>query len=531
VSADGYAAYGGAPTPEELARFDLNDYGNALRLIRLAGGAIGDDGEVDAADSRLLYLLGAGWIAFNGRFWDRKNGEDLARRAAHLVAQKIRSVVAVIVAERSLSMKEVMKFADQAGSNGSTSAMLRQAQSYLTVEIDAFDRDPLALNCLNGVVRFARGDDGPTVKFRKGHHASDRMTRMVNASYDPKAPAARFREVVEFAHPAEEMRGYLQRVLGYMATGLTEEQKFFVFQGKGGDGKSTIVNAVRDTLGTYATTAAVETFLDMGPRRGSEASPDIAALAGDTRMISAGEPPSGYKLATGAIKLFTGGGKVKARELHRDLIEFEPIGKPVIECNRRPPINDTDDGVWRRIKIVMFKRQVPPDQVDGTLPAKLKQERDGILNWIVDGVLAWMAEGLRQDPAEVREAVEDYRRGSNPFAQWIRDRLVFDAAARVRASDLYNDYKTWMEENGHDKPMSQKAFGGALGDLQIILAGKDGLGKQTRRGARLRGLYEPDPGDVGTAAPQGPTGAGGGLGGGGLGEPGAFDADDEWPVG
>jgi putative DNA primase/helicase len=292
--------------------------------------------------------------------------------------------------------------------------------------------------------------------------------------------------VVREAQPIEPERDYLHRVLGYASTGSVEEQKFFIFQGKGGDGKSTIVNAVRHTLGTYATTVAVETFLDTGLRRGSEASPDIAALAGDTRLLSSGEPPSGSKLATGAIKTFTGGGAMKARELREGLFEFEPVGKPIIECNRRPAINDTDDGIWRRLKTLPFRHQMPEDRIDPTLPRKLKAEAAGILAWLVEGVLAWMERPLRIEPAGVREAIEDYRKGSNPFAQWFDARVIRDETARVRASLFYTDYKTWCEDNGHEKPMSQRAFGAALGDLQIMFAGKDGDGKVTRRGARLR---------------------------------------------
>jgi phage/plasmid-associated DNA primase len=95
------------------------------------------------------------------------------------------------------------------------------------------------------------------------------MTRMVAAPTTRRRPAPLFEMVVREAQPDAADRGYLQRVLGYMSTGSVEEQKFFVFQGKGGDGKSTIVNAVRHTLGTYATTVAVETFLDTGVKRGS----------------------------------------------------------------------------------------------------------------------------------------------------------------------------------------------------------------------------------------------------------------------
>jgi putative DNA primase/helicase len=78
----------GAPSPEILAGFDLNDYGNGQRLITLVGGLIEADGSVDVSRATLLYQLGLGWVGFNGRFWDRKLGEQLAKRAGHRVARR-----------------------------------------------------------------------------------------------------------------------------------------------------------------------------------------------------------------------------------------------------------------------------------------------------------------------------------------------------------------------------------------------------------------------------------------------------------
>jgi putative DNA primase/helicase len=489
----GRASFGsGAPTPEELAGFELNDYGNAMRFIRRTGGAIDEDGAIDTRSCRVLYLRRRGWIAFNGRFWDLEHGEGLARREAAKVALTLHPQLAIRV-ERAKeanatakAIQAIWDFAVQSGNNGRVSALLTMAQSYLEAELGEFDTDPLAINCENGVVRLRRAPGGAVAQFRPGHEPGDRMTRMVGAPYDPAAAAPLFEQVVRDAQPRPEDQHYLQKVLGYAATGSVEEQKFWIFQGRGGDGKSTIVNAVRDTLGSYATVVGVETFLDTGVKKGSEASPDIAALAGDSRLLASGEPPSGSKLATGQIKAFTGDGKLKARELREGLFEFKPVGKVVIECNRRPAINDTDDGIWRRLKTLPFSHQVPDDKIDMTLPRRLAEERAGILAWIVAGAMAWLDESLRQDPPSVREAVEDYRKGSNPFAQWMDARLVRDPEARVRASDLYADYKRFCEDNGHEKPMSQRAFGGALGELHIVFAGKDGDGKVTRRGGRLR---------------------------------------------
>lgn len=492
-----------APSDEELSKFALNDDGNAMRFIRMAGGGIGEDGDPDLTHAKALYLRHRGWIVFNGRYWDLETGEALARRLAIKVGRGLTAQMELklaALAEKGITLsakgeQAIRDFATQAGNNGRINSMLAVAASYMDVPIEAFDRDPMALNCLNGVVRFRREADGPAAVFTQGHVAADRFTRITAAAYDPAAAAPVYDRVVRDALPKPDVRAYVHKVGGYCSTGSTAEQKFFVFQGKGGDSKSTVVNAWRFALGSYATTAAIETFLDTGMKRGSEASPDIAALAGDSRMICAGEPPSGSKLATGQIKAFTGGGKIKARELREGLFEFTPIGKPIIECNRRPAINDTDNGIWRRLKIVPWEVQVAPDKIDGDLPRKLEAEAPGILAWLVQGTLSWMREGMK-DPEAVMGALEDYRKGSNPFVQWFEDKVIREEGARTRASDFYASYKGWMEDNGHDKPMSQKAFGATLGDLQIVLGSKDGEGKVTRTGARLRTLDDPPPGSA-----------------------------------
>lgn len=484
-----------APSPEELSRFALNDDGNAMRFIRMAGGLITDEGDVDLTHARVLFLRHRGWIVFNGTHWDLEVGESLARRHAIKVARAMHEQIPIKLEALAEARKDPLSgkavqgmwdFATGAGNNGRISSMMAVAASYMDVPIEAFDRDPMALNCRNGVVRFERKPEGPVATFTPGHNPADRFTRITNADYHPEAPAALFASVLKTSLPRVEDRSYVHRMFGYSATGATSEQKFFVLQGKGGDGKSTIVNAVRHALGTYATTAAIETFLDTGVKRGSEASPDIAALAGDSRMICAGEPPSGSKLATGQIKQFTGGGKIKARELREGLFEFTPIGKPIIECNRRPAVNDSDNGIWRRLKIIPFGITVPADKVDGTLPAKLEAEAAGILAWVVAGTLAWMTDGLK-DTASVAAALEDYRKGSNTFVQWFDDRMIREPDAREEAGLWYKDYKAWMEDQGGgDKAMSQKAFGQLLGEMQLFLGSKNAEGRVTRVGARLR---------------------------------------------
>jgi putative DNA primase/helicase len=258
----------------ELARFDLNDYGNAMRFIRQTGGWIDEDGGLDLTASRVLYLRNRGWIAFNGRHWDLDHGGGLARREAAKVALQLHAQLAIRVEAAEggkASAKTIQAIWDFACSRQQRPGL---GPAEHGAELPRGGDRGLRHRAAGDQLPQRGGAAGPR-RHRQGrgavppgHEPGDRMTRMVDADYDPDAAAPKFRQLAIDAQPKPDDRHYLQKVLGYCSTGSVQEQKFWIFQGRGGDGKSTVVNAVRDTLGGYATVVAVETFLDTGPRRG-----------------------------------------------------------------------------------------------------------------------------------------------------------------------------------------------------------------------------------------------------------------------
>lgn len=494
-----------APAPEELAQFDLTALGHAQRLIRLSGGRFDPNGDVDLRDATLLYVPERGWVAFNGRFWDAERGELLARRLAHRIVEGLKSDGQRQVLMERVTPKVYFAAIEAASSPGGTAGMIKQAEIYLAVHAEDFDKDPLALNCRNGTLKFRKAKTGKLVVAFARHDPADRITRMAEVDYDPAAPADLWARSMAEWLPDAAVRRFMQALMAYCCTGLTHEQVFVLFQGLGRDGKSTLVYVIRQLLGTYAATSDVKTFLDAGMKSGGDANADIARLAGDTRLVSTAEPPRSAKLAEAMIKSFTGGAPILARRLHKEFFEFEPAGKVIMECNNRPTIKGDDEGIWRRLILILFENQVPKDKVDKTLKTQLVKEAAGVLNWIIEGLGLYMAEGLVQ-PERVLAAIEDYRKGSSPFGEWLMVRVEIDRDAKIEASLLYDDYKRWMLAQGHEdrQVMSQRAFGSALADRQIIRCGTNGQGRVMRSGARLRPETE-DSGMTAAASPGGPS--------------------------
>jgi putative DNA primase/helicase len=475
-----------AASPGELAWLEMGDLGNAMRLEARAAG-------------KLIFVKDVGWFGWDGKSWRSDDGERLAIRLAHETARGIAAeskFVRDLIEEQRDQGEEHMKMLEEranklagwsvrSGDRNRTVAMLVQAQSYLNVKREQLDPDPFALNVQNGILRFTRnGPDGWGCELEP-HAPEARMTRIAAAAYDPKATAPKWESHLVRCLPSDGVRQFFQHAAGYTFTGSTREQIIVALQGKGGDGKSTAMNILRRVGGDYGTTSDIKTWLEGSMRGGADASPDLARLGGDVRLCSTGEPPRNAVLNDGLIKSVTGGTPILARHLGLGLFEYRPSFKLWIEMNKRIRIGGDDDGIWRRVKLILWPNQIPKEERVKTFEDDVvEQEASGVLNWIIAGIVGWLNEGLNE-PDEMKAAIEDYRRSSNPFGEWWMDRVIADPSHRELSSTLFHDYEAWSKDNGHE-PVKQAAFGRALADRQVLFAGKDAKGRVTRKGARLR---------------------------------------------
>ncbi|MBS0363691.1 MAG: hypothetical protein JSR98_20135 [Proteobacteria bacterium] len=454
----------------ELCQLPQNDLANADRLMARNAGHLHWTKE-----------WGAG--VWDGRRFDFEHGEARAGRLAQACAKAMAEgeVAAFYATQRHPreSPKSWQKragsfygFALQAGNNGRTEAMLKQAERMATVPLAAFDSDAGRVVLANGTLTLPR--DGTPPKFAAGvFDPGHLVSRCALADYDPKAKAPKFAAFLEKVQPDPAMRAYLARVFGYCLTGEIGEQAYFIFHGKGGDGKSTLLTAVDSVMGDYVANAAIETFLKRD-RSGSDHSADIARLASGVRLVKAAEPEQGAKLAESVIKTVTGGEPFPARAMYREPFEFIPTWKLIISCNRKPRITGGDRGIWRRTNVVPWPVSIPDDEMDRSLPQQLKGEASGILNWMLEGWADWLEHGLAP-PDAVREATEEYRMNSDPFAAWFANCCVIkEGGGSERATRLYHSYLGWVRAGGFDS-MKQTAFGRQLSENGLHRRSSNGI--------------------------------------------------------
>ncbi|KQN91561.1 hypothetical protein ASE90_01795 [Sphingomonas sp. Leaf67] len=368
-------------------------------------------------------------------------------------------------------------FGRQSEVAGKPQAIANLSRRWLTVPIEAFDVDPYAINVLNGTLRFARerlpdGSRSSSVELCP-HRRDDLNTKLAPVDYDPDATSPVYDGFFVWAQPEAEMRRYLHQCAGYGASGDTSEQKLWFWYGLGANGKSTTIDLWAYALGDYSGTIGIETFLDQGiKKRGEQASPDLARLGG-VRMLRASEPERGAKLNEALIKAATGGEPMAVRALHRGFFDLVPLFKLFIGGNYRPDVPGTDEGIWRRLKLVMWDAHVEDNDRDEQLPAKLRAEAPGVLNHIVRGMLDWLANGLIE-PQAVSAATQQYREDSDPLSRFLKLCTEAVVGSRIQSSVLYEVFVAWSKAAGETE-WKQKGFSKAMTDKGHKKKASDGI--------------------------------------------------------
>ncbi len=275
----------------------------------------------------------------------------------------------------------------------------------------------------------------------------------------------------------KELIGFLRRSVGYGLTGSTQEQCFFVLYGTGRNGKSTFLNTLKALLGDYARQAAAETF--MIKKNSGGPGDDVAMLRG-ARFVTAIETEENQRLAESLVKQITGGDSMSVRRLYENFFEFEPEFKIFLATNHKPNIRGTDEGIWRRVRMIPFAVRITDDEVDLELADKLRDEMEGILTWAVNGCLEWQTDGL-QEPEEVWGATEQYRQEMDILGTFLDEVCAIEKNSFAPICDLHRAYQIWADENG-ERGMSKNMLGRRLVDR--------GFGKgQANASSRARGHH------------------------------------------
>ena len=381
-------------------------------------------------DIRYDHRLGR-WLVWDQHHWQPDLDGEILRKAQATARQRYRN--AADIADSDKRIKEA-RYALTSENQYRLRAMIEVAKSHLAIadKESTWDWNPMLLGVTNGVVDLTTG------RVRPGQRL-DRVTTHVGLPYDQDATCPRWvRFLAEVFDEDFELVDFVHRAVGYSLTADVGEQCLFLLHGLGANGKSTLLNVLREFLGGYACNTPFSTLEKI---RGSSIPNDVAALVG-RRFVTASEASEGFRLDEGRVKALTGGDTVTARFLHQEYFTFKPVAKFWLAMNHKPRVTDDSHGFWRRVHLIPFTRQFP---IDKNLEPQLLNELPGILTWAAEGCRKWLNQGL-EPPESVRSATEEYRRESDHLDEFVAESIEeTDAGTLLPTKEIARAYGEWAD--------------------------------------------------------------------------------------
>lgn len=431
------SASGGSLGGNKSGPFRLTDFGNAERLASRHG-----------EDIRYVYAWSK-FLVWDGTRWKMDDTGEVERRAKDTVRGIYGEASNVVDSERR---KAIVKHATASESRKGVEAMaaLLRSEPGIAVRVEDLDADPWLINARNGTIDLRTGDLRP-------HDRGDLITQIMPVDYDPDAKGPTFEKFLRTILPSPAMRSFVKRLFGQALYGKVAEHILPIFYGTGANGKSTLLLLVLDVLGDYGLMAADDLLIVKGNSHPTEQ----ADLFGKRLVVNV-ETDQGKRLAEGRVKKLTGGEKVRARRMREDFWQFDPSHSLVVGTNHKPHVVGTDNGIWRRLRLVPFGVSIPESEQDKHLGEKLLAEAQAVLAWMMEGCIEWQREGLGE-PHEVKVATEGYRAEMDVLAAFVDDCCVVHPAASAFATPLYEEYVAWCTTSG-EKIETQTTFGAMLGE-------------------------------------------------------------------
>lgn len=437
------------------------------------------------------------WIVWHGTYWRRDIGGHHIRRlmeerlaplleealghyrqalqelqGADTSRPDIAAEKSRIEADIKVLQAGIKKIRSRAGGEN-VIAMATACQRDISLDISAttLDLHPCVISTANVVLNMRTG---LPIDLDVNGRCQYRATKAAPTEWHGlEAPREQFeRFIAEIFDSDSELIAFVQRLFGYIASGLATEHIFPIFQGGGRNGKSALIKIISTVLGEdIAGPVNTELLYVQQNRSSTGPSPDIRSLHG-RRFAFASEASHNKRLDTARIKWLTGGDDLIARAPHETReFRWRPTHTLILVTNPLPPLDHVDFAFTKRLLFIPFSVSF----VDAPNPQKpherkcdphitdriCRDEGPGVLAWIVEGFLRYLTEGL-SPPDKVKAATAQYIQEEDLIAYFLQQTTQEDPRGFVLSRDLYAVFRRWMIEDygaNEKEIMSSKSLG------------------------------------------------------------------------
>lgn len=348
------------------------------------------------------------------------------------------------------------------------------------VPMSEFDKDWYKIAVKNGVLNLVTGELQTPSK-------SEINTIFIPYDYSENPPySPRINQfMIDVTNGDPIKMEFLYQIAGYCLLKKNLFEKFFIFQGEGGTGKSTYLNLLHKLVGGDVNCSHVSL---------SDFDKDYYLVSTLSKLLNIDDDVVDAKVleGTGRFKSLVSGNIISARQIYREVISFVPYVTCVFSCNRLPRIMDKTSGMYRRLILVELNNKVKnPDPL--FMNKVTETDMEYFLYKAVKAIQIAIEEGHFRINQSEQMLLNKFKRRQSPLSEWLYelDMRRKDLIGK-KCQTLFSEFRSWCENNGYTKLMTMFSFKEdlcALYDIEIDM-GIDDSGRLRGQTFAKRGEYD-----------------------------------------
>ena len=317
------------------------------------------------------------------------------------------------------------------------------------VDSDEFDKEWYKIAVKNGTLNLVTGEvDTPT--------KNDLNTIYIDYEYDNDPPYSQVIDefIKQLAGGDLNKMQFLYEIVGYCLLKKNLFEKFFIFKGEGGTGKSTYLNLIQKLIGpAFVANVAL-----------SDMSKDYYLSTLPSKLVNFDDDVQDTKPLkdSGRFKSIVSGNKISARRIYEDIISFVPYCTCIFSCNKLPKIADNTSGLFRRMIILKLNNKVlKPDPL--FLQRITNTDMEYFFFKAVEAIKTAIERGRFTIESSEEDMLNEYKRGQSPVSNWAYDG-DYNAGAFVgkKVTTMYGIFRNWSEDMGYKNIPTQIEFREAI---------------------------------------------------------------------
>lgn len=313
-----------------------------------------------------------------------------------------------------------------------------------------------------GLMNFPNGVlDLKTMELRE-HSPEYGFRYVLPYEYNPQAKCPTFDQFMkDVTCQRQELEDIFLEFMGYsFSNDRCWEEKALILLGKGSNGKSTLMDLMKDLAGDANTSSL--TFSDLSKPENRYMVEGKLYNVGDETSLDAFYDSS-------LLKRFVSGNKIAVRKLYHQPYEVQNRTKLIMLCNELPESKDKTFALYRRMLIMPFDAKFEGENKDKFMAEKLREEMPGILNRVIEGYHKLHRQRGFTESNIVTANIEKYRLENDSVAYFLDECCEIDPYPNeenvATLSGMYGAYRQWCDHEMNMKPEPQRKFVNRLKEL------------------------------------------------------------------